>query len=85
MFEIYRDSERSGRYRVVYFTELEDHNREREFNDAVRGDHFFDGFLKQHSKEMAKRVIEDLLRQLNSGERLRPADVEQAIRPYLAS
>jgi hypothetical protein len=32
MFEIYRETEYTGRYRVVYFTELQDHNKETEIN-----------------------------------------------------
>ena len=34
MFEIYRETEYTGRYRVVYFTELQDHNKETEINHA---------------------------------------------------
>ena len=34
MFEIYKETEYTGRYRVVYFTELQDHNKETEINHA---------------------------------------------------
>jgi hypothetical protein len=61
MFEIYRDPTYSGRYRVVYFTELNDHNRETEFNEALRGEHFFDGFISNYRKDEAKRIITALL------------------------
>src|SRR5205807_6967291 len=46
MFEIYRETEYTGKYRVVYFTELQDHNKETEINHAMAGEHFFDGFIK---------------------------------------
>ena len=36
MFEIYRETEYTGRYRVVYFTELQEHNKESEINRALR-------------------------------------------------
>jgi len=39
MFEIYRESTYSGEYRVVYFTELQDHNKEAEINRAAAGEH----------------------------------------------
>lgn len=37
MFEIYRETEYTGKYRVVYFTELQDHNKETEINHAMAG------------------------------------------------
>ena len=36
MFEVYKEATYSGRYRVVYFTELLDHNKESEI-DGGRG------------------------------------------------
>jgi hypothetical protein len=84
MFEIYRDPAWSGKYRVVYFTELNDHNRELEFNHAMRGEHFFDGFLRNYGKEEAKSVINQLLDRLNSGEKLDAAQVKEVLEPYIA-
>ena len=37
MFEIYKDVARNGNYQVIYFTELDDHNREAEINRAANG------------------------------------------------
>lgn len=84
MFEIYRDPAYGGRYRVVYFTELEDHNKEQEFNRALRGDHFFDGYLRGYGKHEGKQVIESFLERLNNGEKVPQAEVAQALKPYLA-
>jgi hypothetical protein len=83
MFEIYRDAGYQGNYRVVYFTELQDHNKETEINHALKGEHFFDGFLKDYRKEDAKRIVETLLARLNSGERLTAGDVESALGDHL--
>jgi len=58
MFEIYRETTYSGRYRVVYFTELNDHNRETEINRALAGEHFYDGFITSFRKDEAKAIIE---------------------------
>lgn len=85
MFEIYRDTGYTGRYRVVYFTELQDHNKETEINHALAGEHFYDGFLKDHRKEEAKQIIEGLLARLNSGERLHPVEVERALGSHSAA
>jgi len=37
MFEIYRDSDVGGSYKVVYFTELGEHDKETEIEKAMRG------------------------------------------------
>jgi len=84
MFEIYRETEYSGKYRVVYFTELQDHNKETEINRALNGEHFYDGFLKNYQKEEAKQIIEACLERLNNGEKLDPADVESALGAHIA-
>jgi hypothetical protein len=83
MFEIYRDPTYSGQYRVVYFTELNDYNREVEFNHAMRGEHFYDGFIRNYGKDDAKRTISELLERLNRGEVLNQHEVEQVLRPYM--
>ena len=84
MFEIYRETEYSGKYRVVYFTELQDHNKETEINHALKGEHFYDGFIKDYRKEEAKQIIERCLARLNSGETLEPQEVERALGDHIA-
>ncbi len=84
MFEIYREIEYSGKYRVVYFTELQDHNKETEINHALAGEHFFDGFIKNFRKDEAKEIIQSLLARLNEGEHLDPQDVERALGEHIA-
>jgi hypothetical protein len=73
LFEVYREGHYNKAYRVVYFTELGDHNREQEFNRALAGDHFMDGFLAGSTKERGKEVIAVFLQRLNDGNDL-PAD-----------
>lgn len=82
MFEIYRETQYSGKYKVVYFTELGDHNREFEINRALAGEHFLDGFIKNHRKDEAKDVIEGLLKRMNAGEKISPTDFEATLQPY---
>jgi len=82
MFEVYKESTYSGKYRVVYFTELQDHNKEAEINRAMAGEHFFDGFIRSYRKDQAKQVIDKLLGRLNDGEAISTADFEQELKPY---
>jgi hypothetical protein len=84
MFEIYRDPTWSGKYRVVYFTELNDNNREKEFNHAMRGEHFIDGYLRNYGKEEAKGVINGFIERLNAGEKIDATEVKKALEPYTA-
>jgi hypothetical protein len=84
MFEIYRETEYSGKYRVVYFTELQDHNKETEINHALAGEHFFDGFIGNFHKDEAKQIIDSILTRLNNGERVDPQEVERALGEHMA-
>lgn len=84
MFEIYRETEYTGRYKVVYFTELQDHNKETEINHALAGEHFFDGFIKNFRKDEAKEIIDSILSRLNSGEKVDPQEVERALGEHMA-
>jgi hypothetical protein len=84
MFEIYREASYNRRYKVVYFTELNDHNKEAEINRAIAGDHFLDGFLDDKTKEEAKAVIERALERLNSGEPLSPTELQNHLGKFLA-
>jgi len=84
MFEIYREIEYTGKYRVVYFTELQDHNKETEINHAMAGEHFFDGFIKNFRKDEAKEIIQSVLNRLNNGEKIDPQDVERALGEHMA-
>ncbi len=84
MFEIYRDTSHSGQYKVVYFTELGEHDKDTEIADAMRGEHIFDGFLLHRERQEGKQVVERILEQLNRGEGLNPAMIEEMLKSYLA-
>lgn len=84
MFEIYRDADFSGCYKVVYFTELGEHDKETEIADAMRGEHVFDGFLLHRERNQAKQVVEEILDRLNRGENVTSSEIEATLQPYLA-
>ena len=83
MFEIYHDAE-GARYRVVYFTELGEHDKENEINEAMRGERVFDGFLLHRERNQAKQVVDEILDRLNNGEPIDESTIEQKLQPYLA-
>lgn len=80
MFEIYREADYARQFRVVYFTDLDEHNKESEINRAAAGEHFYDGFLANLHKEEGKRKLQDLVARLNRGEVLGAADIERELR-----
>ena len=84
MFEIYREADFSGLYKVVYFTELGEHDKETEIADAMRGEHIYDGFLLHRARGEAKQVVDTIIDRLNRGESLGASEIEQALGPYLA-
>ena len=84
MFEIYRDANYNGLYKVVYFTELGEHDKETEIADAMRGEHVFDGFLLHRERYQAKQVVSEILDSLNRGEEVDEGSIEQRLRPFLA-
>lgn len=84
MFEVYREMTYTSKFRVVYFTELNDHNKESEINRAMAGEHFVDGFIRDLRKDDAKEVIDGLLGRMNSGERLSPQEFCTALGEHLA-
>ncbi len=66
MFEIYREKEFNKKFRVVYYTELTEHNKETEINRALNGETIFDGFIKDISKERGKILIKEIVDEMNS-------------------
>jgi len=84
MFEIYKANDYTDEYRVVYFSELDDHNRDKEIDNAMKGNHFFDGFILTLKKERAMKQIEDILEKLNDGETLDDQYVNKQLEEFLA-
>jgi len=84
MFEIYRDADYGGRYRVVYFTELGEHDKTAEIDNAMRGEHVFDGFLLHRERNQAKQVVDEILARLNGGEEVGEDAIRESLQPYLA-
>ena len=84
MFEIYREADNDRRYRVVYYTELTDHNKEQEINSALAGENFYDGFLAGSTIDAARGRIYEVIRRLNDDEPLDVQQVEEHLSGFLA-
>ena len=83
MFEIYRETTYTGKYCVVYFTELQDHNKETEISRAMAGEHIYDGFIRAYRKDQAKELIQQILARMNEGEPLTPAQIDSELKPFM--
>ncbi|SVA36063.1 uncharacterized protein METZ01_LOCUS88917 [marine metagenome] len=84
MFEIYKENMYSKEYRVVYFTELNEDNKEREIDRAMKGDHVFDGYILSIKKYRAMKQIEDIIQRLNDGETLDVQYLKKQLKEFLA-
>ncbi|MCK6455619.1 MAG: hypothetical protein L6Q92_03700 [Phycisphaerae bacterium] len=80
MFEIYREADYARQYRVVYFTELDEHNKENEISRAMAGEHFIDGFIPDRCKDEAKQLLGEIVGRLNRGEAIAAAEVQRRLR-----
>ncbi len=84
MFEIYQDAGYDRRFRVVYFTELDEHNKEAEINRAMAGEHVFDGYLRAGRLDAAKTVIQGWLDRRNRGEPATTDDLTTELADFVA-
>jgi hypothetical protein len=82
MFEIYREAGFDRRYRAVFFTELDEHNRDQEIGRAAAGEHYCGGFLRERDLPAAKAVIAHLLERLNEGQAVDPQEVAAQLIDY---
>lgn len=84
MFEVYRAGGLDPRYRVVYFTELDESRRDAAIDAALSGEPFFDGFLDQRRAEAGKAVLSAFTRRLNDGDPATREELERLLAPFLA-
>lgn len=83
MFEIYRESSYNRAFRVVYYSDLGDHDKDKEINRAMAGESVFDGFVGGQSKREAKKVISAILSRLNDGEDLSKDEIGRELAQYM--
>jgi hypothetical protein len=84
MFEVYREAGFNRGYHVVYFTELEEGERDEAIDAAMSGVHFFNGFIKAADGTAAKTVILDFVARLNQGVAGTTEELARLLAPFLA-
>jgi len=82
MFEIYKDILYNKNYRVVFYTELNEHNKHAEISRAMAGEHFYDGFIKDYKKDKAKQIIESIVNELNDGKNVSKENIKERLKEY---
>mgnify|MGYP006872391711 FL=1 len=85
MFEIYRQKDFNRKFKLIIYTELNEHNKEAEINRAMDGESVFDGFLKDSKKEEAKKILKEILDEMNKKEEaLSEGEIKEKLSEYLA-
>ena len=82
MFEIYKDSMYNKKFKVVYYSELNEHNKHSEISRAMSGEHYFDGFIKDYRKDEAKKIIEEIVTGLNDGKMVSAQEIKDKLKEY---
>ena len=82
MFEIYREAGLNEKFRVVYYTELQDHNKEYEISRALSGTHVYEGFYRNAKIEDAKKEINKILERMNDGEEIDNERIDEILAPF---
>ena len=83
MFEIYREEGYARRFRVIFFTELGESNKESEISRAMAGEHFYDGFIADSSAAQGKQIISGVLDRLNAGDSVNPDELDTLLAPFV--
>lgn len=66
MFEIYRESDYNRAFHYVFFTDLDEHNRNKEIARAAAGETIFHGFIADERKDAARAEVEAIVAELNA-------------------
>ncbi len=85
LFEIVRDDQAATPYQVVYYTELNEKERDEAIDRAMASEPIFNGFIDAARLELAKRAIAAWLERLNSGEPFNADEFERDVAEYLAT
>jgi hypothetical protein len=78
MFEIFRERHDGG-YRVVYYTELGEHQKDYALAEAMNGEYVYSGYILHRDRDRAKSAVDELLVRLNHGEQLSEVDIESQL------
>lgn len=65
MFEIFRETDYNRSFHSIFYTDLDEHVREREIAKAAAGETVFTGFIADERKEAAREEIDRIVDELN--------------------
>jgi hypothetical protein len=88
MFEIFREGEWNRRYYAIFYTDLDEHHRDKEIARAAAGETVFTGFLRDDTKSQARAEIEEIVQELNAldeGEAPSGAAIHGRLAKFLAA
>jgi hypothetical protein len=87
MFEIYRETDYNRAFHCIFYTELEEHVREKEIARAAAGETVYSGFVSDASKDAAREEIERIVEELNDMDEdeagIPRTEIESRLAPYL--
>lgn len=82
MFEIYQDTLYNKKFRVVYYTELNENNKHSEISRAMSGNSYFNGFIKDYRKDEAKQIITEIIESLNEEKLIPVEEIKIRLKEY---
>ncbi|MCH9686843.1 MAG: hypothetical protein K0V04_35745 [Deltaproteobacteria bacterium] len=89
MFEIFRETDYNRGFHCIFYTDLEEHAREREIAKAASGETIYTGFVADDVKEAAREEIDRIVDELNEMEEdeagMPKTSIEQRLAPYLVA
>jgi len=89
MFEIYRESDYNRAFHSIFYTDLEEHAREKEIAQAAAGQTVFSGFITDERKEAAREEIDRIVDELNDMDEdeagMPRAEIERRLAAFLVA
>lgn len=64
LFEIYRETGYNRSFRSVFYTDLEEHARDKEIARAASGETIVSGFVSDDEKEAARALVDQIVEEL---------------------
>ncbi|MCA9705465.1 MAG: hypothetical protein KDK70_06445 [Myxococcales bacterium] len=87
MFEIYRETDYNRAFHCIFYTDLEEHAREREIARAAAGETVYTGFIADERKPAAREEIERIVDELNDMDEdeagMPKAEIERRLAAFL--
>ncbi|MCA9648823.1 MAG: hypothetical protein KC501_02890 [Myxococcales bacterium] len=89
MFEIYRETDYNRSFHCIFYTDLDEHVREREIAKAAAGQTVFTGFIADALKDSAREEIERIVDELNDMDEdeagMPKEEIEQRLAAFLVA